>query len=46
MPKCMVLFGLDRAREVQRLIEDATGEPCPCARELPCPLLPVPESGV
>jgi hypothetical protein len=31
-------MGLIRGLEIQSLVEDATGAPCPCTRGLPCPL--------
>lgn len=39
---CEVLFGTDRGRAVQELVEGATGQLCPCKQGLTCPLL-VPE---
>jgi hypothetical protein len=39
MLECERLFGELRGREVQDLVEAATGELCPCKRDMVCPLL-------
>jgi hypothetical protein len=31
-------MGLIRGLEIRKLVEDATGAPCPCKQGLPCPL--------
>lgn len=36
---CEILLGQDRARDMQDLIEGATGAPCPCKQGFVCPLL-------
>ena len=38
MYECERLFGISRATEIRELIEQATGEPCPCLQLQPCPL--------
>lgn len=35
---CESKFGLVRGREIQQLIQDATGQNCPCVEGRPCPL--------
>lgn len=35
---CEAAFGLVRGREIQQLVEDSTGEACPCKQGRPCPL--------
>jgi hypothetical protein len=37
---CELLFSVEKAEQVQRMVEEATGEQCPCKRSAPCPLLP------
>jgi hypothetical protein len=37
---CEVAFTAAKAVRMQELIEDATGEPCPCKRGRECPILP------
>ena len=39
-PRCYVVFGRERARQISAIIERATGAPCPCSQGQPCPLLP------
>ena len=36
---CELLFDEEKAARIRAMIEDATGELCPCARGLVCPLL-------
>lgn len=36
---CVTIYGPEAGKEIERLIEAATGEHCPCRRNLPCPLL-------
>jgi hypothetical protein len=38
MMGCEVLFSAADAERVQQMIEDATGLPCACKRDLRCPL--------
>lgn len=40
MQTCEVIYGCERAAQVQAFLEGAMGEPCPCKRDLPCPLMP------
>ena len=40
---CVTLFGRERGADVNRMIEEATGEPCPCKQGGRCPLLPRPD---
>lgn len=35
---CGRLFGNQRGAEIQQLVEDAVGGPCPCKMGRPCPL--------
>lgn len=35
---CEALFGEVHARKIRTLIESSIDEPCPCLRDLPCPL--------
>lgn len=44
MLACYKLFGTDRARQVQEMVESATGELCPCKQDKVCPLLPLERS--
>lgn len=37
---CEVLFSKERSDALQKLIEGATGELCPCKQGRGCPLLP------
>lgn len=37
---CEVMWGDDRAVKVQALVEESTGQLCPCKRGEGCPLLP------
>lgn len=39
---CEMLMPTSRAVALQELIEEQTGEPCPCKRDLDCPLMPLP----
>jgi hypothetical protein len=34
------MWGAEKAAAVQELVEEATGQPCPCKRLMTCPLLP------
>lgn len=36
---CQLMFGVERGEQIRGLIEDATGEACPCMRGLRCVLL-------
>ena len=36
---CELLFGEEKGARIRAMIEDATGAPCPCARDRACPLL-------
>jgi hypothetical protein len=36
---CELVWTTDMGAQAQRMIEDATGLPCPCKRGLTCPLL-------
>lgn len=38
---CQMLFGTERAVDVQRMVEEATGEMCPCLAGRECPLVPI-----
>lgn len=35
---CQAMFGLERGNQIQALVEDATGEDCPCIQGRTCPL--------
>lgn len=35
---CQAMFGLERGNQIQTLVEDATGEDCPCIQGRTCPL--------
>lgn len=37
---CEVAMGLIRGREIQELVEESTGRPCPCRLGHACPLEP------
>lgn len=37
---CHTIFGVQRGDELLELIEETTGQPCPCRRGQPCPLMP------
>ena len=37
---CEQEWSMKKATEVRELIEDLTGEACPCDQGRPCPLLP------
>lgn len=37
---CQAIYGRERGGELVALIEDATGELCPCKEGRTCPLLP------
>ncbi len=41
MRLCEVLFTVEQADAVQRLVQDGTGQPCPCTAGRACPLLSV-----
>lgn len=36
---CKARFGEVRGREIQVLVEESTGDICPCKQGQPCPLL-------
>lgn len=38
MMRCEELFGAERGREIQELVEASIGEPCPCITGRACPL--------
>ena len=38
---CELLWDMERADQVQAVIESASGAPCPCMRGMHCPLVPV-----
>jgi hypothetical protein len=40
MQVCETIYGRERGCAMMALIEEATGHPCPCKRDLPCPLMP------
>jgi hypothetical protein len=43
---CEVLFGKTQGAHVRAMVEDSIGTTCPCALDLPCPLIvppPAPE---
>lgn len=40
MRGCELLWDMETADEVQRMVERAMGEQCPCFKEERCPLLP------
>lgn len=40
MQVCEVIYGCERAAEVQAYLELAMGHPCPCRQDQPCPLMP------
>lgn len=37
---CEILWGPEDAARVRQLVEEATGEDCPCLQGRVCPLLP------
>lgn len=37
---CQAIYGIERGGELVALLEDATGELCPCKQGRVCPLLP------
>lgn len=39
MRGCEVIWGAERADEVQAMVERAIGEACPCMSDQRCPLL-------
>lgn len=39
MRTCEAIYGRDQADNIEQLITEATGQPCPCTRDLPCALL-------
>lgn len=38
--QCERLFGATRGAEIQALVEESCGGPCPCKQGAPCPLTP------
>lgn len=38
MRVCEAIFGPEQADNIEELIVTATGDCCPCRRDLPCPL--------
>lgn len=39
MYECAQMFGAVRGQEICDMVEDATGEPCPCMTGGKCPLI-------
>lgn len=39
MRTCEAIFGRVQADDIEALIAEATGQPCPCRRALSCPLV-------
>ena len=37
---CELTFSREKAEQIQRLVEESTGKPCPCKTGQPCLLLP------
>lgn len=37
---CEAIYGCKRGGELAAFLAQAMGQPCPCKRDLPCPLLP------
>ena len=40
MRMCEVIWNMEKADRVQKMVESASGLPCPCAQGLVCPLMP------
>jgi hypothetical protein len=43
---CEAIYGCKRGSEIAAFLMQAMGQPCPCKRDLPCPLLPKDEEVV
>lgn len=37
---CEAIYGIERGARMLNIIEQSTGEACPCKQGAPCPLLP------
>lgn len=39
MRTCEAIYGTEQARSIEELVTRATGDRCPCLRDMPCPLV-------
>lgn len=37
---CQAMYGIERGDRIIAVLEEATGEPCPCKQGVVCPLMP------